>query len=74
MLVRSAAIAVVIAHVLNIVMTDAEMRLFERQNLERALERAGGQVYGKDGAAALLGLPATTVLSRLRAAGIAKKR
>lgn len=56
------------------VMTDAEMRLFERQNLERALERAGGQVYGKEGAAALLGLPATTVLSRLRAAGIAKKR
>lgn len=56
------------------VLTDAEMRLFERQNLERALERAGGQVYGKEGAAALLGLPATTLLSRLRAAGIAKKR
>ena len=55
------------------ILTDAAIREIERANLERALSRAGGQVYGPSGAAALLGIPPTTLASRLRAAGLAKK-
>ena len=54
-------------------LTDAEVRSFERDNLARALARADGQVYGPRGAAALLGIPPTTMVSRLRAAGLVAK-
>jgi transcriptional regulator with GAF, ATPase, and Fis domain len=58
----------------DLVMTDAELRALEKKNLERALTRSGGKLYGEQGAAALLGIPVTTLSSRLRAAGIGKKR
>jgi len=52
------------------VFTDAEMNRWVKANLERALERSEGRVYGSDGAAALLGVPATTLASRLKAMGL----
>jgi transcriptional regulator with GAF, ATPase, and Fis domain len=56
------------------ILTDAEMRDLERDNLARALARADGQIYGPRGAAALLGIPPTTMVSRLRAAGLVAKK
>lgn len=56
------------------VLTDAEIRDLERGNLERALARADGQIFGPRGAAALLGIPPTTMASRLRAAGLVAKK
>ena len=51
-----------------------EWREHERANLEAALRRSGGRIYGKDGAAAILGVPPTTLASRLRALGVAPGR
>ncbi|WP_372779742.1 sigma 54-interacting transcriptional regulator [Litorivivens sp.] len=48
------------------VLTEQEMREHERRNLVAALEACRGRVFGQDGAAALLGLPATTLSSRLK--------
>ena len=52
------------------VLTITEIREMERANIERALRQCKGQVYGKDGAAALLGMKPTTLWSRLRSLGI----
>jgi transcriptional regulator with GAF, ATPase, and Fis domain len=49
------------------ILTDRECRERERANLVRALERAGGRIYGEGGAAELLGINPTTLASRLRA-------
>jgi transcriptional regulator with GAF, ATPase, and Fis domain len=49
-----------------VVLSDAEMRRRERQNLRAALEHCHGKIYGEDGAAALLGLKPTTLASRLK--------
>ena len=46
----------------------------ERANIERALRQCKGQVYGKDGAAALLGMKPTTLWSRLRSLGISLEK
>jgi transcriptional regulator with GAF, ATPase, and Fis domain len=54
--------------------TEAQRRSRERANIVAALERSGGKVYGAGGAAELLGLPATTLASRLRALGIRRSR
>jgi transcriptional regulator with GAF, ATPase, and Fis domain len=42
--------------------------------IERALARCNGQMYGKDGAAALLGMKPTTRWSRLSSLGISTER
>ena len=52
------------------VRTDAEMRRLERENLKRALEESGGKVYGSGGAAELLGLKPTTLVSRIKKLGL----
>ena len=52
------------------VVSDREWRQRERENLETALKQAGGRIYGRDGAAELLGIKPTTLQSRLRALGI----
>jgi transcriptional regulator with GAF, ATPase, and Fis domain len=54
--------------------TESERRARERANLVAALERSGGKVYGSGGAAELLGVPSTTLASRLRALGIRHSR
>jgi transcriptional regulator with GAF, ATPase, and Fis domain len=51
----------------DVVLTDRECRDRERANVMRALERSAGRVYGRGGAAELLGINATTLASRLRA-------
>ncbi|WP_029010527.1 sigma 54-interacting transcriptional regulator [Azospirillum halopraeferens] len=50
--------------------TERDRRARERANLLAALEAAGGKVSGAGGAAALLGLPPTTVTSRAKTLGI----
>jgi transcriptional regulator with GAF, ATPase, and Fis domain len=52
------------------VVPDTEWRRRERQNIETALQHAGGRIYGPKGAAELLGVKPTTLQSRLRALGI----
>ncbi|MEQ1633454.1 MAG: sigma 54-interacting transcriptional regulator [Planctomycetota bacterium] len=56
------------------VRTRGELRDEERRNLEAALAACGGKVFGEDGAAKLLGMKPTTLASRLKALGIARKK
>ena len=56
------------------ILTDRECRARERANVIKALERAGGRIYGAGGAADLLGLNPTTLASRLRALKISSPR
>lgn len=47
-------------------LTEAEMRERERENLRLALEKTGWKIKGADGAAELLGVKPTTLLSRMK--------
>lgn len=57
-----------------LILTDRECRERERANLMKALQRADGRIYGKGGAAELLGVNPTTLSSRLRAFKIRSAR
>lgn len=50
----------------NDVLTDVEMRAYQRTNIVRALERSGWKVSGAGGAAELLGVRPTTLADRIR--------
>lgn len=52
------------------VFTAEDLRDFERTNLQNILKRTKGKVAGEHGAAAVLGLAATTVYSRIKSLGI----
>ncbi len=52
------------------ILTDAELREFEADNIRAALLKCQGKVYGANGAAELLGLKPTTLNSRIKALGI----
>ena len=54
------------------VLTDAEMRKLETDNIRAALEVAKGKVYGSGGAAELLGVKPTTLASRMKTLGLAR--
>jgi transcriptional regulator with GAF, ATPase, and Fis domain len=54
------------------VMTEDEMRDFERENLRKALEKVNWKVYGDDGAATLLRIKPTTLVSRMQKMGLEK--
>jgi transcriptional regulator with GAF, ATPase, and Fis domain len=54
--------------------TVGEFRQRERQNLFAALVKAGWKIYGRDGAAALLGMKPTTLISRMKALSIKRPR
>lgn len=54
--------------------TAQELRDLERANLLRALESASWRVSGPNGAASLLGLPPSTLASRMKALGIRRPR
>ena len=56
------------------ILTDGECRAREDANLKRALERSEGRIYGRGGAAELLGMNPTTLASRLRARKIAVEK
>jgi transcriptional regulator with GAF, ATPase, and Fis domain len=51
-------------------LTESELRQRERENLLVVLEKAGWKIKGADGAAELLGVKATTLISRLKAMGL----
>jgi transcriptional regulator with GAF, ATPase, and Fis domain len=51
-------------------LTDAEMRRRERENLFAVLQRTGWKIKGVDGAAELLGLKPTTLISRIEKMGL----
>lgn len=48
------------------IMTDAQIRELERSNMQAALKAADGKLFGKGGAAELLGLKPTTLASRFK--------
>jgi len=47
-------------------LTEAQMRDLERSNMHAALKAANGKLFGKGGAAELLGIKPTTLASRLK--------
>ena len=51
-------------------LTEAEMRVRERENLRAVLEASGWKIKGADGAAELLGVKPTTLLSRMKKMGL----
>ena len=54
------------------VITEEDMRLREKSNIETALQHTDWKIYGTGGAAELLGLKPTTLLSRIKKMGIVK--
>ncbi len=54
--------------------TERDCRNQRRQAILAALAKTGGKIYGKDGAAALLGLKPTTLASRIKKLGIDRTR
>ena len=52
------------------VRTREEVRRLEKENIEAALAKTQGKVFGADGAAALLDMKPTTLASRIKALGI----
>jgi len=49
------------------VLTRAELKRRERDSIVAALRQRGGEIFGADGAAALLGMKPTTLASRIKA-------
>ena len=56
-----------------VVQTEAQLREQERANLMAALATCSGKVFGPGGAAELLGMKPTTLASRLKVLGIARR-
>ncbi len=54
------------------VLTETDMRDFQKRNISRALNRANWKISGKGGAAELLGVRPTTLADRVRTHGIKK--
>jgi transcriptional regulator with GAF, ATPase, and Fis domain len=54
------------------VLTEAEVRRLEADNIRRALRQASGKVSGPGGAAELLGMKPTTLASRIKALGLGR--
>jgi transcriptional regulator with GAF, ATPase, and Fis domain len=51
-------------------LTESEMRHRERENLFAVLQKAGWKIKGADGAAKLLGVKPTTLISRMERMGL----
>jgi transcriptional regulator with GAF, ATPase, and Fis domain len=51
-------------------LTDSEMQRLERENLFAVLEKTGWKIKGIDGAAELLGVKPTTLISRIGKMGL----
>lgn len=52
------------------ILTEKEREIRDRNNILAALAAADRRIFGKDGAASLLGLPPTTLISRMKKFGI----
>ena len=55
-------------------LTESQMQLRHRQNIERALATANWKIKGVGGAAELLGLKPATLLSRIKKLGLQRTR
>ncbi len=55
------------------ILTDAQLRKLEADNIRAALKAASGKVYGPGGAADLLGIKPTTLASRMKVLGLTRK-
>jgi transcriptional regulator with GAF, ATPase, and Fis domain len=55
------------------IITEVERRQRDKQNIEVALQATQGRIFGTDGAPALLGIPPTTLVSRMKAYGLDRK-
>jgi transcriptional regulator with GAF, ATPase, and Fis domain len=51
-------------------LTDAEMQRRDRENLFAVLQKSGWKIKGVDGAAELLGIKPTTLISRIERMGL----
>ena len=58
----------------NRILTVTELRDREAQNIRAAVQQSKGKIYGDDGAAAMLGMRPTTIVSRLKALVIKNDR
>ncbi|TRZ46110.1 sigma 54-interacting transcriptional regulator [Robertkochia solimangrovi] len=54
------------------ILTAEEMQALEIKNIRKALKRTSWRISGKNGAAALLNIPPTTLSSRMKALGISR--
>jgi transcriptional regulator of acetoin/glycerol metabolism len=54
------------------IVSDAEMKKREKENLIAALQKCTWKIYGDDGAAKLLGIKPTTLSARIKKFGIQK--
>jgi len=54
------------------ILTELEMRQWERENIRRALQQTDWKIRGPDGAAELLGLKPTTLVTRMQKMGLAR--
>jgi transcriptional regulator with GAF, ATPase, and Fis domain len=52
------------------ILTEAESRQRERENMRAALVKSGWRIHGENGAAELLGLKPTTLISRMKKIGL----
>ncbi len=55
------------------VLTRAELKQQERESIAAALAQTRGKIFGRDGAATLLGMKPTTLASRIKALGLPRK-
>ncbi len=55
-------------------LTRAAIKQLERDSIVEALRRADGRIFGPDGAADLLGIKPTTLVSKIRALGIDRRQ
>ncbi len=62
--------SVVTSHTIDRILTTSELRDLEVRNLRSALKQTKGKIYGADGAAALLGMKPTTLVSRIKSLGV----
>jgi PAS domain S-box-containing protein len=60
--------------IIKTVINSRELQELERQNIVLALDRSDWRVSGENGAAKLLGIPPTTLNSRMKALGIKKPK
>ena len=54
------------------VLTFDDIKQFERQNILNALQSTNWKIFGKNGAAELLGIPPTTLTTRIQRMGLKK--
>jgi PAS domain S-box-containing protein len=60
------------AHAKERILTEAERRARTKSEIETAVRASDGRIFGPDGAAAMLGLKPTTLLSRMKSLGISR--